>query len=135
MYGSYAIDNRTALDLQAGAAQHRYDGSRLNIDNSRSLSSFNSLQLSFGASLSRSYKLGEKSALIPSLALQYNQVALEACTETGAIIYYLAVQDAQDVRRSSHQEMPLNLRVNCWRALLHCLCFEIIFLRPRRLYK
>lgn len=78
--GLQSIANRTALDLQAGTARQRYDGSRLNIDNSRSLSSFNGLQLAFGASLSRSYKLGEKSVLIPSLALQYNQVALEACT-------------------------------------------------------
>ncbi|MDF2446079.1 MAG: outer rane autotransporter barrel domain protein [Moraxellaceae bacterium] len=96
VYGSYAIDNRTALDLHIGAAQHSYDGSRLNIDNSRSLSSFDGLQLSFGAILSRSYKLGEKSALVPSLALQYNQVALDAYTETGASIYNLSVQDADE---------------------------------------
>lgn len=96
LYGSYAVDERTALDLTASAALHSYDGRRQAIDGSTALSAFDGTQFTLGAELSRRYRLGGNSALIPSLAVQLRQATLEAYAETGAGLYNLTVQDAQE---------------------------------------
>lgn len=96
LYGSYAIDERTALDLSAGYGLHSYDGRRQTIGNATARSSFDGSQLSAGLDLSRRYALGQHAALIPSFTLRYNQVNLDAYAETGAGLYNLAVQDSSD---------------------------------------
>ncbi|MCD6061308.1 MAG: outer rane autotransporter, partial [Moraxellaceae bacterium] len=96
VYGSYAMDERTALDLSASMGMHGYDGRRLAIDGSTALSDFDGTQLALGAQFSRSYKLGSSTTLIPSLGLQLRQATLDAYSETGAGIYNLNVQEAQE---------------------------------------
>lgn len=96
LYGSYAIDERTALDLSAGYGLHSYDGRRQTIGNATARSAFDGSQLSAGLDLSRRYALGQHAALIPSFTLRYHQVNLDAYAETGAGLYNLAVQDSSD---------------------------------------
>ncbi|MFZ5699401.1 MAG: hypothetical protein ACOY9J_11915 [Pseudomonadota bacterium] len=84
LYGSYTLNDRTALDLTLGFGSHDYDGVRNAGTYGTASSTFDGDQLSFGANLSRTIKQGDKKVFIPSVSFQYLEVNVGGYSETGA---------------------------------------------------
>lgn len=84
LYGSYTVNDRTALDLTLGFGSHSYDSARNAGIYGRASSTFDGDQLSFGANLSRTIKQGDNKVFIPSVSFQYLEVNVGGYSETGA---------------------------------------------------
>ncbi len=84
LYGSYTVNDRTALDLTLGFGSNDYDSVRNAGTFGTASSTFDGDQLSFGANLSRTIKQGDKKVFIPSVSFQYLEVNVGGYSETGA---------------------------------------------------
>ncbi|MBA4709690.1 autotransporter outer membrane beta-barrel domain-containing protein [Aquitalea aquatica] len=84
-YGSYDLNERTALDFQADIGQNKNDSSRtLSFASNVAQASYDSWTVHTGLSLSRSYALSEKNSLIPSLRVDYTRIRADGYQESGA---------------------------------------------------
>lgn len=93
-YGSYSLDARTDVSLQADVGTSHNEGQR-NIAfggiNRRASSSYNSWNAHVGAGVGRIFALAPKTSLTPSLRADYTFIQDAAYTETGADALSLAV--------------------------------------------
>ncbi|WP_454724827.1 MULTISPECIES: autotransporter domain-containing protein [Cupriavidus] len=93
-YGSYSLDARTDVSLQADVGTGHNEGRR-NISfgglDSRASSSYNSWNAHFGAGLGRVFDLAPKTSFTPSVRADYTFIQDAAYTETGANALSLAV--------------------------------------------
>lgn len=84
-YGSYDLNERTALDFQADLGQNKNESSRgLSFINSVAKANYDSWTAHTGLSLSRRYDLSEKNSLIPSLRVDYTRIRADGYQENGA---------------------------------------------------
>jgi len=93
-YGSYGLDARTDISVQADVGTGHNEGRR-NISfgglDSRASSSYNSWNAHFGAGLGRVFDLAPKTTFTPSVRADYTFIQDAAYTETGADALNLAV--------------------------------------------
>ena len=93
-YGSYSLDPRTDISVQADLGAGRNEGQR-NINfgglNSRASSSYNSWNAHVGAGIGRVFNLQPTTTFTPSLRADYTFIQDAAYTETGADALSLAV--------------------------------------------
>ncbi|MBP0600665.1 autotransporter outer membrane beta-barrel domain-containing protein [Herbaspirillum sp. LeCh32-8] len=91
-YGSYALDERSAVNFQADAGLNKNKGNRqLPFTSTAAASSYNSLTAHVGSSLERRYALSEASIFTPSVRVDYTWIRDKAYSETGAGVFNLNV--------------------------------------------
>ncbi|MDF2447053.1 MAG: outer rane autotransporter [Moraxellaceae bacterium] len=96
LYGSYALSDTAALDLNLDHVSTGVDGTRrVALVNSTARSSYDGSQFAFGATLSNRVAMGEH-AFIPALQARFQRVSLDGYTETGAGVYDLTVQSSNE---------------------------------------
>jgi len=91
-YGSYAIDPRTEVNFQFGLGQNKNSGTRqLNFAGSTAESNYDSFTATAGVGIARSYALGERTTVIPSVRADYTWIKDDGYTERGAGLFNLNV--------------------------------------------
>lgn len=91
-YGSHSLDERTDLSLQATLGQNRNKGQRhIALTNATASARYDSLSAHVGAGIGRSYTVGTRSTLTPSLRADYTWVRDAAYRESGAGAFNLNV--------------------------------------------
>lgn len=84
-YGSHSLDERTDVSLQATLGQNRNKGQRhIALTNATASARYESLSAHVGAGIGRSYTVGTRSTLTPSLRADYTWVRDAAYRESGA---------------------------------------------------
>lgn len=84
-YGSHSLDERTDVSLQATLGQNRNKGQRhIALTNATASARYDSLSAHVGAGIGRSYTVGTRSTLTPSLRADYTWVRDAAYRESGA---------------------------------------------------
>jgi len=84
-YGSYDLNERTALDFQADIGQNKNESSRtLSFASNVAKANYDSWTVHTGLSLSRSYALSEMNSLIPSVRVDYTRIRADGYQESGA---------------------------------------------------
>ena len=84
-YGSYDLNERTALDFQADIGQNKNDSSRtLSFASNIATANYDSWTVHTGLNLSRSYALSENNSLIPSVRVDYTRIRANGYQESGA---------------------------------------------------
>ncbi|WP_167467182.1 autotransporter outer membrane beta-barrel domain-containing protein [Aquitalea magnusonii] len=84
-YGSYDLNERTALDFQADIGQNKNESSRtLSFASNVAKANYDSWTVHTGLSLSRSYALSENNSLIPSVRVDYTRIRADGYQESGA---------------------------------------------------
>lgn len=97
LYGTYALSDTAALDLDVMRVATGYDSTRqVGFANSTARANFDGSQLGLGLALSKRVAMGEKSSFEPSVAVRYNRVAIDGYNETGAGVYNLTVADVRE---------------------------------------
>lgn len=97
LYGSYAVGESTALDLDIDHAVNSIDSSRrVGFAGSTAVAGYDGSQFAFGAGLTHRAQVGSNVALLPGVALRYRQVHLDGYSETGAGAFNLAVDGRTD---------------------------------------
>jgi len=92
-YGSYLLDQDTELNFQAGIGQNKNDGDRqIVFAGSTAKANYDSLTATAGLGLGRTYRLSERTSIVPSLRADYTWIKDDAYTETGAGALNLKVQ-------------------------------------------
>jgi outer membrane autotransporter protein len=95
-YGSYAIDPRTEVNFQFGLGQNKNSGSRqLTFAGSTAKSNYDSLTATAGVGIARTYALGERTTIIPSVRADYTWIKDDGYTERGAGLFNLDVNDQE----------------------------------------
>ena len=91
-YGRYSLDSRTGIDFRAHAGLNTNQGSRqIAFTSTVASSSYDSQDFQLGASINRTYALGEKTNVIPSLRIDYTWINDDSYSETGAGLLNLNV--------------------------------------------
>lgn len=91
-YGSYALGNNAELNFQADVGQNVTKGQRtIAFTSTVASADYDSLTAHLGASVGRSYQLGAKTTLTPSLRADYTWIKDAAYNETGAGLLNLNV--------------------------------------------
>ncbi len=84
-YGSYDLDERTALNFQLDAGQNRNSGRRsIGFDNSTAEADYNSTTAHAGIGLGRTLMLREHTSFTPSVRADYTWIRDQHYTESGA---------------------------------------------------
>lgn len=84
-YGSYDINARDVLDVQADVGQnHNASARNIAFTSSVASASYDTWTAHLGASLNRKYALNERTVLTPSLRVDYTRVQDQGYSETGA---------------------------------------------------
>lgn len=85
LYGSHAFDERTEANFQADLGFHNTDGRREIIFMSQvAKSDYDSWSGHIGADIGRTYPLGEKTEVLPSIGFDYAGIHSDSYTEKGA---------------------------------------------------
>ena len=120
-YGSYSLDPRTDISVQADLGAGRNEGQR-NINfgglNSRASSSYNSWNAHVGAGIGRVFNLQPTTTFTPSLRADYTFIQDAAYTETGADALSLAVA------KNSARELILSTEARLNQALTEHAMFS-----------
>ncbi|QDF99785.1 hypothetical protein CJ010_16150 [Azoarcus sp. DD4] len=84
-YGSYSLDDRTEVDFQAGIGRNRNEGRRKITFAARvAESDFDSETAHIGVGIGRSYAIGGRTSLTPSIRADYTWIKDQSYTEKGA---------------------------------------------------
>ena len=91
-YGSYSLDDRTELNFQVDVGKNRNEGRRtIAFTNTVARSSYDSHTAHAGVGLARSYALGERTSITPSIRADYTWIKDKSYRETGAGLLNLNV--------------------------------------------
>lgn len=91
-YGSYRLDDRTAVSFQADVGQNANDTRRaILFAGTMASASYRSLTSHLGAGVGRTYALGAGTTLTPTLRADYTWIKDDSHTETGAGLLNLSV--------------------------------------------
>jgi hypothetical protein len=97
VYGSYALTDTAALDLNLDHVSTGVDGTRrVALVNSTARSSYDGSQFALGAALSTRVAMGDQHAFLPSLQARFQRVSLDGYSETGAGVYDLTVGSSNE---------------------------------------
>lgn len=84
-YGSYALDQNTEINFQAGIGQNKNNGRRnILFAGTAAKADYNSLTATLGAGIGRTYRLNDQSSFTPSVRADYSWIKDQGYTETGA---------------------------------------------------
>jgi outer membrane autotransporter protein len=91
-YGSYNLDDRTAVNFQADAGQNTSKGRRaIAFTSSTASSNYTSNTAHLGVGVGRTYGLSEQTSVIPSLRADYTWIEDRSYSESGAGLLNLSV--------------------------------------------
>lgn len=91
-YGSYSLDERTAINFQADVGRNANQGNRrIAFTSSVASSSFDSRTAHLGLGIGRTYRLTGETTLTPSVRADYLAIKDRAYSETGAGLLNLSV--------------------------------------------
>lgn len=97
VYGAYALDDRTDLNMRLGYGMNAYDSVRsVALTGDVAAADYNGTQLSLAADWTRAIKTSEKNTFVPSIGLQYALVEIDGYSERGAGVYNQQARDADD---------------------------------------
>ena len=92
-YGSYDLDDRTAINFQADVGQNNNDGRRpIAFTSSTASSSYHSLSAHLGGGVGHTYAVGEQTSLTASVRADYTWIKDKSYSETGAGLLNLNVK-------------------------------------------
>ncbi|OEU72579.1 MAG: hypothetical protein BA869_01280 [Desulfuromonadales bacterium C00003107] len=85
VYGSHTLDERTEINYQADVAFHQTDGRRtISFMDQVAKSDYDSWSVHLGADIDRTFSLGEKTDITPSVSINYTRLESESYSESGA---------------------------------------------------
>lgn len=91
-YGSYDLNDRTAIDFQVDVGQNNNKGRRqIAFTSSVASSNYNGQAAHVGMSLGRAYSIGSQTSLTPSVRVDYTWIKDGAYNESGAGLLNLSV--------------------------------------------
>lgn len=97
VYGAYALDDRTDLNMRLGYGMNAYDSDRnVVLTGDVASADYDGTQLSLGADWTRAIKKGEKNTFVPSIGLLYSKVDIDGYSERGAGVYNMQARDSDD---------------------------------------